>query len=119
MRKINPFAFLSLFSLFGIYGLIVNPSDLSKLNYLLYFLYLGYLFEKPTKAFYQDIQKAAAISFFIVLIGTSSSLIVIYFTGIGYNFIEIAFWTVSSSMTTVLAVTYGWIKDNRKRRNSS
>jgi hypothetical protein len=117
MKNINPIAFLSIFSLFGIYGLLVNPSDLSKINYLFYILYLTYLFEKPTKVFYQDIQKAAAISFFIVMIALSSSLIIIYFTEIGYDFIDIAFWILSSSMTLLLMTSYAWIKDSRKRKN--
>jgi hypothetical protein len=84
---------------------------------LFYILYLTYLFEKPTKVFYQDIQKAAAISFFIVMIALSSSLIIIYFTEIGYDFIDIAFWILSSSMTLLLMTSYAWIKDSRKRKN--
>jgi len=117
MKKINPIALFSIFSLFGIYGLIIDPSDLTKINYLFYLLYLTYLFDKPTKTFYKDIQKAATISFFIVMVALSSSLIIIYFTEIGYNFIETAFWIVSSSMTALLMINYGWIKDARKKRN--
>lgn len=117
MKKWNPIALFSIFSLFGIYGLINDPTDLSKLNYLLYLLYLSYLFEQPTSTFYQDIQKAATISFFIVMIVMSSFLVVVYFTEIGYDFIDTAFWIVSSSMTALLMINYGWIKDARKRRN--
>ena len=115
MNKINPIACFSIFSLFGIYGLIINPTDLSKVNYLLYLFYLGYLFEKPTKAVYKDIQKAATISFFIVMIAMSSFLIIVYFTDIGYAFIDTAFWIVSTSMTAVFMISYGFLKDTRKR----
>ena len=116
MKKINPVAFLAIFSLFGIYGLLVDPSDLTKINYLFYLLYLIYLTERPTKTFYADIQKAAAISFFIILTAMSSSLIVIYFTDIGYDFVETAFWIVSSSMTVILMTSYNWIKNSRKNQ---
>jgi hypothetical protein len=27
------------------------------------------------------------------------------------------FWIVSTSMTALLMITYGWIKDDRKRKN--
>jgi hypothetical protein len=118
MKKMNPVALLSIFSLFGIYGLIVNPSDLSKINYLFYLLYLIYLFEKPSKTFYKDIQKAAAFSFFILMIAMSSALIVIYFTDVGYDFIDTAFWIISSSMTVLLMTSYGWIKNSRKKNNT-
>lgn len=117
MKKINPIALFSIFSLFGIYGLIKDPSDFSKINYLFYLLYLGYLFEKPTSIFYKDIQKAATISFFIVMFLTSSSLIVVYLTEIGYDFIETAFWIISSSMTVLLMTSYGFIKDARKKND--
>jgi hypothetical protein len=95
----------------------MDPSDGSKITYLLYLLYALYIFEKPTKDFYQDIQKAAAISFFLLLFVMSTFLIIVYFTNIGYAFIETAFWIVSTSMTALLMVSYGWIKDDRKRNN--
>jgi hypothetical protein len=117
MKKINPVAFFSIFSLFGIYGLLIDPSDFSKVNYLFYLLYLSYLFETPSKTFYKDIQKAAAISFFILMFALSSALIVVYFTEIGYDFIETAFWIVSSSMTFLLMTSYGFIKDARKKKD--
>jgi hypothetical protein len=117
MKTFNPIALFSIFSLFGIYELISDPTEVFKATYLLYILYLGYLFEKPTKAFYQDIQRAAAISFFIILIVMSSFLIVVYFTEVGYDFIDTAFWIVSTSMTALLMIIYGFIKDGRKRRN--
>lgn len=114
MKK-NPLALFSVFSLFGIYGLLTNPGDLSKLNYLLYLIYLWYLFEEPSITFYKDIQKAASISFFIIMFFSALSLIVIYFTEISYDFIETAFWIMSSSMTALLMTSYGFIKDSRKR----
>lgn len=116
MKKVNPLAFFSIFSLFGIYGLLTNPGDLSKLSYLIYLLYLWYLTETPDKTFYQEIQKAAAISFFIVLFAASISLVIVYFSAIGYGFIESSFWIISTSMTAILSGVYAWIKDDRKRR---
>jgi predicted membrane protein len=114
MKKINPLIVFSIFSLFGIYGLITDPTDTTKLNYLLYLLYLGYIFEKPSKTFYKDIQKAAAISFFILLFVMSSFLIVVYFSSIGYDFIGTAFWIVSTSMTALLMIVYGFVKNSKK-----
>ena len=119
MKTINPLVLFSIFSLFGIYGLITDPTDTTKLNYLLYLLYLGYFFEKPTKTFYKDIQTAAAISFFILLFVMSTFLIIVYFSSIGYDFIGTAFWIVSTSMTALLMIVYGFIKDKRKRQNKS
>jgi hypothetical protein len=115
MKNFNPIAIFSIFSLFGIYGLINDPFDFSKINYLFYLLYLFYLFEKPSETFYKDIQKAAAIAFFIMMLILSSFLVIVYFTEVGYDFIETAFWIVSSSMTALLMISYGWIKDSRKR----
>lgn len=115
MIKKNPLALFALFGLFGIYGLITDPSDLTKLNYLLYLIYLYYLFETPSATFYEDIRKAATRSYFILMAALSSALIVVYFTEIGYNFIDTAFWVVSSSTTALLMINYAWIKDDRKR----
>lgn len=48
----------------------------------------------------------------------SSFLIIVYFTEIGDAIIDAAFWIVSTNMTALLMITYGFIRDTSKRKNN-